>query len=50
VQAKNSVKKALRAQLLELYPKLEEDIDVILPKKGAVYLTKWCAFRLHLRI
>ncbi len=41
-QVKSSVQRAIRAKVLEQYPKLEAVIDDIIPKKGSIVLVKWC--------
>jgi len=39
-QAKSSVIRAIRKEILERYPALENDIDLMFPKKTAIYLIK----------
>ena len=46
-QVKKSVLRDVRKQLLDNFPALEPDIDVILPKKQPVWLTKWFALRVR---
>ena len=42
--AKSSVQKGIRAQVLEQFPHIEDYIDQILPKKEALKLVKWSVF------
>jgi len=48
-QLKTSVKRQIRKALLDKYPTLETDVDVILPKKRAVFLVK-CADKISLLV
>jgi PUA domain protein len=38
---KSSVLRGIRSKLLEAYPRLEDVIDEILPKKGNITVGKW---------
>ena len=40
-QLKSSVQKAIRGKLIETYPRIEDYIDSILPKKDAFKIVKW---------
>ena len=42
---KSSVQRGIRAKILEQYPSLEAEADVLLPKKSAIILIKWYASR-----
>ena len=44
--AKSSVIKAIRSSILETYPRLEGVIDVLIPRKSPVSLTKSKAYTL----
>ena len=39
-QMKSSVQRGIRSKLIERYPKIEEHIDTIMPKKAVVKLVK----------
>jgi malignant T-cell-amplified sequence len=40
---KSSVQRAIRTKIVETFPKLEEYVDEIIPKKSQLSLVKWCA-------
>lgn len=40
-QVKSSVQRGIRNSIVEQYPELEEEIEVLLPKKEPLFVVKW---------
>lgn len=38
---KSSVQRGIRNSIVEQYPELEEEIEVLLPKKEPLFVIKW---------